>query len=52
MTFQRIYGPPAEFEKLGPLTGPGEGKVIFANWSRQERDSVSQTPSVGKCWHS
>ena len=30
----------------------GVGDVIVANCSRQERDSVSQTPSEGKCWHS
>ena len=26
--------------------------VTLANWSRQERDSVSQNPSEEQCWHS
>ena len=56
-------GPLVQLENLGPWTGvtgplfkfklpsPLKGDTIVAKWSRQKRDSVSQTPGEGDCWH-
>ena len=61
LSLAALDGPQAELEKLGAWTGPllkitNAGAAAWfwltqPNWSRQERDSVRQTLTAGKCLH-